>query len=75
VNSFGPTIQVLSVKRMQVNSLFCEHGFPDTAAGLRLEAEGLPFDCRPRESFVGNLSLAEAIRTGRQRALDSASTG
>ena len=34
----------------------------------RLEAAGLPFEDRPRETFAGALSLAGAIRLGRKRA-------
>jgi hypothetical protein len=36
----------------------------------RLEAAGLPFDDRPRKSFVGTQTLAEAIRMGRRRVLE-----
>jgi hypothetical protein len=37
----------------------------------RLEAVGLPFEDRPRESFASDLSVAEAIRMGRRLALES----
>lgn len=37
----------------------------------RLEAQGLPFEDRPRESFAGALSIAEIIRMGRRRPRES----
>ena len=37
----------------------------------RLEAAGLPFEDLPLETFAGAQTLAEAIRMGRRRALES----
>jgi hypothetical protein len=39
----------------------------------RLEAAGLPFEDRPRESSAGAPSLSEAIRMGRQRGFKASS--
>jgi hypothetical protein len=37
----------------------------------RLEAAGLPFDDGPLVTFAGDLSLAEIIRMGGRRAVES----